>query len=339
VFHTLNELAKQGVDILFTPQKNPNISTQTQIESFYGEKIHPNLTIRFLPQNKLIQSFLLRLHILREGLRGSFIYCRKLGWMPYVNFISRGRNAVEIHKLSTKHVQAAQKAAHIVTISHPLKEHLISENIDPNKITVIGSGFSSNFSPLQQSTDDDRHRLVYFGKLTADKGVDLIIQALQYVDCEALIIGGEYDTSIDRNRKRLNDLVNQLGVSERVQFTGFVTQKEIPSKLRRGDIGVIPTSPQDTQGICNSPLKLFEYLALGLPCIATDMPAFTSIQNRGKAIKYFQAGNPEALAEKVKEIDQVPDCYDLMSDAAIDTSKEYTWAERAKKIITLISAS
>lgn len=341
VFHTLNELAKQGVHVEFTPQPNPSLAQQNQIENFYGETIHPNLRIRFLPKNKLLQSFRLRLNILSAGLGGAFIYSRKLGWMPYVNFFSRGHNAVEIHKFSNKQVEAARHAAHVVTISQPLKEHLITEGVDAKKITVIGSGFGASFCPLPKSTEEGTARLVYFGKLTEDKGVDLILQGLQHLppSVEALIIGGDYDTSKDSNRIRLDKLADQLGVSDRVNFTGFIMQQEIPCVLRRGDIGVIPTSPLGTQGICNSPLKLFEYLALGLPCVATDMPAFTSIQNTRGAIKYFKAGCPNALAQKLKEISQDDGCYERMSDAAIDASKEYTWAERAKKIITLISGS
>jgi glycosyltransferase involved in cell wall biosynthesis len=339
VFHTVNELAKQGAQVLFTPKRNGNITRNDQIESFYGEKIHPNLTIRFLPPNKRLRSLALRFNILTEGLRGSFIYCRKLGWMRYVNFLSRRRNAVEIHKLSSKHVKAARNAAQVVTISHPLKEHLQSEGIDPKKITVIGSGFSSLFFPLEKQTNAEKPRIIYFGKLTEDKGVELIIQALQYVDCEALIIGGDLNAYEDHNRKRLETIAKQIGVNDRIHFTGFLKQQDVAKMVRRGDIGIVPTLPNGTQGICNSPLKLFEYLALGLPCVATDMPAFTSIQCDGKAIKYFKAECPKALSEKVKEITQEEGCYNFMSEAAIEVSKEFTWPKRAKRVISLITNS
>ena len=69
-----------------------------------------------------------------------------------------------------------------------------------------------------------------------------------------------------------------------------------------------------------SPLKLFEYLALGLPVIATDLPSVREIVAHDREAILFQDGSEAALAHSINELIADPRRIADMSQRALDAS-------------------
>ena len=83
-------------------------------------------------------------------------------------------------------------------------------------------------------------------------------------------------------------------------------------------------------------MKLFEYLAVGRPIVASDLLSTREIFTDGETARLFEAGNPAALAAQVRAVLADPGAADRMGHAAFDAAATYTWARRAERIERLL---
>jgi glycosyltransferase involved in cell wall biosynthesis len=81
-----------------------------------------------------------------------------------------------------------------------------------------------------------------------------------------------------------------------------------------------------------SPLKLFEYLWLRRPIIASDLPAFREVLEDGQSARLFEPGDHTALAEALMEVASNPDLADRLVEGAAARAPEFTWEKRALRL-------
>jgi glycosyltransferase involved in cell wall biosynthesis len=133
--------------------------------------------------------------------------------------------------------------------------------------------------------------VVYLGLLTDYQGTPLLLEAARIlkqrrVDAHFLIMGFP-------NVARYRGMAADLGVADRVTFTGKVIYEEAPAHLALGDVAVAPKLSA-TEG-CG---KILNYMAMALPTVAFDMPV--SREYLGTLGVYAgQAGDPAALADAI----------------------------------------
>jgi glycosyltransferase involved in cell wall biosynthesis len=107
--------------------------------------------------------------------------------------------------------------------------------------------------------------IIFVGVLTEYQGVDLLLEAVPYVvqkvpESKFLIVGYPNE---EHYRQRARD----LGVQSWVYFTGKISYEDVPRYLSLADIAV---SPKLSSTEAN--LKLFTYMAMGLPTVVFDTP-------------------------------------------------------------------
>jgi glycosyltransferase involved in cell wall biosynthesis len=133
--------------------------------------------------------------------------------------------------------------------------------------------------------------VAYLGLLTDYQGTPLLIQMAQILkqrgtDVHFLVMGFP-------DVLRYRQMAADLGVADRVTFTGKVAYEEAPAHLALGDVAVAPKL-SDTEG-CG---KILNYMAMGLPTVAFDMPV--SREYMGALGVYAgRTGDPVALADAV----------------------------------------
>ncbi|WP_284010717.1 glycosyltransferase family 4 protein [Haloarcula pelagica] len=166
--------------------------------------------------------------------------------------------------------------------------------VAPNAVDV------TRFDPNRGSGDDGR-TIVYTGIFGHAQDLEACVRAMALLDHDATLkLVGDGDT-----RPRLERLVAELGVEDRVEIHGPVERDAVPELLASAAIGVAPL--KDTPGLRYAvPLKTYEYMASGLPVVGTDMGAF------GDLIEASEGGlavenSPEALAAAFDELLADPD--------------------------------
>ena len=121
-------------------------------------------------------------------------------------------------------------------------------------------------------------RLLYIGRLSADRGIltyiDLLRQARQAGLPARLILAGVFTPPAEEGRLR----ASMAGVEDAVDIIGWLPYDQIPALLQSCDIGLCILSPEERY-IKALPVKLFEYMACGLPVIASNFPAIAGIVN------------------------------------------------------------
>ncbi|MHB9028914.1 MAG: glycosyltransferase [Candidatus Latescibacterota bacterium] len=176
-----------------------------------------------------------------------------------------------------------------------------------------------------ESGERDPHAIVYFGALREEHGPGLILEALpailiEFPDASAVFAGG------GELQERLERRAAELGVSERVRFTGFIaSDREIYRILKRCGLALATYPPDDNsyKRYCD-PGKVKIYLACGLPVLITDVPAVArkiAERNAGRIVEH----SPESLAGTIIDTFRRPGEHARMREQAQALADEYTW--------------
>ena len=123
-----------------------------------------------------------------------------------------------------------------------------------------------------------------------------------------------------------------------VIFTGFIPKTDLPLAQAASDFLLMPyeksiagSSGGNSAAIC-SPMKLFEYLAVGRPILASDLPVFHEILDENSAI-FCEPENVESWKSGLQFLLDHPENAQALGQAARDKSYQYTWQKRAACII------
>ncbi|MBT2496347.1 glycosyltransferase [Microbacterium sp. ISL-59] len=157
----------------------------------------------------------------------------------------------------------------------------------------------------------DANRIVFVGRLTAEKQVEVILKAMTKLD-PAL------DTTFDivgggDQRKQLEHLAAQLGLADRVTFHGRTTDEELRALLSRASLFVI-ASIAELQSIAT-----MEAMASALPIVAADAVALPHLVHDGENGYLFEPGNVDELAARLTDVlTAEPAEYERMQRASLD---------------------
>ena len=143
----------------------------------------------------------------------------------------------------------------------------------------------------------DKRVVVFLGVLTPYQGVDVLIEAVPRVldvvpDAHFLIMGYP-------NEARYRRIVSQRGLDRYVTFPGRIPYEDAAKWLNLGAVAVsAKTSLTESNG------KLLNYMACGLPVVATDTPVNRELL--GEAGIYAAVDDPTALAARLSELLRAP---------------------------------
>ena len=134
-------------------------------------------------------------------------------------------------------------------------------------------------------------------------------------------------------RREIEQMADNLGVSDRVTVTGIIGRDEVGGYVSAFDIALIPGVTEYA-----SPLKLFEYLALGRAIVAPDMPNIREILTDGENAVLFDPADTGAFASAILRISNDPQLRHRISANARSTiaAQGLTWDRNAERIVDLV---
>ena len=174
--------------------------------------------------------------------------------------------------------------------------------------------------------------LTYCGSLSKSKGIDLIINSAKYINnVEFLIIGG-LKVDVDHYKKIAND----IGVKN-INFIGQVNYSDVPNLLNKSDILLLPSSAKNIKSRnYTSAMKLFEYMSIGKPIIASNIPSNTEILENNLNCLLFEPDNPKSMVEKINTLINDKELNKKITKNSSKLAIKYSWTERSKKMIKRI---
>lgn len=175
--------------------------------------------------------------------------------------------------------------------------------------------------------------MVYAGHLYPWKGVGTLLDALPLLPgVQATVVGGHPK---EPDLERLQDRAAQLGVGDRVRFTGLVEPPCVAALLGEADVLVLPNVQTTISAAYTSPLKLFEYMAAGRPIVASDLPALREVVDEESAV-LVEPGRPDALAAGIARLLDDRGLGHRLAARARLLVEEYSWAKRAERLERLM---
>ena len=185
--------------------------------------------------------------------------------------------------------------------------------------------FSKNSIPFDlKSICDSKKAIVgYYGAISPWLDYDLIHDfAKKHPDIGVVLIGVDYGDSL----KRLDNKINN------VYYLGAKKQKELPIYAVHFDCGIIPFLPGKI-AMSTSPIKLFEYMALGLPTVCTkDLN-----ECRGFEYVYVAKNEVEFENDILRAITESGS--DVVKKKLLEQASQNTWFIRAEDILKEIQFS
>ena len=198
---------------------------------------------------------------------------------------------------------------------------------------VVPDGVDLQFAEaaLLRERPDGPARLLYLGSLHPWKGVSSLISALARIpDAYLQIAGGPVERIAE-----LQAQARTLEVASRVEFLGHVMPVNRFKVIAQADICLLPLSDTSIGSRYTSPLKLFEYMALGKPIVSADVPAIRSVLTSGVSALLVPPGDVDALAAAVRKLMGQPAMAAQLGGQARQLAQQYSWQARAAKLLQL----
>jgi len=209
-----------------------------------------------------------------------------------------------------------------------LAKMLIKAGFKEDKIIVLPNFITSANSSSIDKKENEKY-LLYFGRLSAEKGINVLLETMKNLPNINLKIAGTGPEEVNcLNTIKKYDLKN-------VALLGYQTADHLLSLISNAYAVVVPS-------ICyeNCPLSILESLALGKPIIASDIGGIPElITNNGNGL-LVKANNPEALATAIKKLWLDDHLCLSLSKQALNTSASYspnTYFDQLNKLYQKVS--
>jgi glycosyltransferase involved in cell wall biosynthesis len=170
----------------------------------------------------------------------------------------------------------------------------------PERIDVVRNGPELDRYPLDEPDDALREGaeevVCYAGVVGRLDGVDLLVRAVdelvssRHEKLLCLVVGG------GDGLLHAQALASELGIADRVRFTGTLPFEELLARVAVADVCVEP-APSNPYNDRSTMIKLLEYMASGKPVVAFDLPEHRV--TGGDAVRYARPNDHSALAEAV----------------------------------------
>ena len=172
--------------------------------------------------------------------------------------------------------------------------------------------------------------LMYVGRVERLKGIEILIQAVAGMeeedDVTLLVIGGD---EIDTERQRLGEVVDRLGITERVRFLPSVKQDQLPEYYSAADVCVFP-SYYESFG-----LAALEAMSCGTPVVASRVGGLPSIVKEGETGYLIPSRCPSAFIQRIEILITNDHLRTIMGRAARERALELGWGVAVDRLLSV----
>jgi len=207
-----------------------------------------------------------------------------------------------------------------------------------NKILIASEHFINlNTFSIKKEINQRNAFIGYIGRLSKEKGVLNYLQAIlillkQYREDQQkqsndlrFFVGGD-----GQLRKNVEEYLNMEGMSERLQFIGWIPHEELPKYFNQLKLIIIPSY---TEGLPNI---MLEAMACGTPVLATIVGAIPDVIKDGETGFILEDNSPETIAKGIIRVLNHPNLEQIAANARALVEQEYTFeaaVERWRKIL------
>ncbi len=185
----------------------------------------------------------------------------------------------------------------------------------------------ANTVPWQERED----RVCHVGSLAESRGVLEIIEALSISKVPLDLCGDFRPHTLEQKAKALD------GWSY-VAYHGFVSREEVAKVLKKVKIGLVTLHPTPSY-LEALPVKMFEYMAAGIPVIASDFPLYRELLAAYPCALFVDPLDPQAIAEATTELLDNQKAAEKMGEVGKEAAMStFNWTHEEQKLLQLYRA-
>jgi glycosyltransferase involved in cell wall biosynthesis len=172
----------------------------------------------------------------------------------------------------------------------------------------------------------DWHRIIYVGQVSRQRGMDVLLKAMSLVACRIpaahlLIVGPA--RSVDGDW--LQCTIEEMGLGEAVDYRGPQPSETVWRLMEESAVGVYPFHNPELDYV--SPVKVFEYLAMGTPVVASRLTGVKEIIVDGQNGLLVNPGSAQSMADALISLWETPGLLNELRRRARASVARYDWRE------------
>ncbi|WP_172371603.1 glycosyltransferase family 4 protein [Sporosarcina jiandibaonis] len=240
-------------------------------------------------------------------------------WIPKYtnNMISKIIEAYENY--------ASKKFDVIITATPFIRDRFL--NIDCNAVDINNYPLLEELKVLDIQWSEKENAVCYVGGIAFIRGIKEMVKSLEMKSNISLLLAGKFFSPKEK------EAVMKLNGWKKVKELGFLDREGVKDTYRKSKAGIVTLQPTINY-IDALPVKMFEYMAAGIPVIASNFPLWKDILNKNKCGLIVDPMNPKEIAEAISWVLENPIEAEQMGQngrKAVET--EYNWEKESEKLI------
>ena len=263
----------------------------------------------------------------------------------FVSKFKEGEGGIYYRLLLWQERLSAAYCSRVITVHHPVKDGiLLKHGLAPESVEVIANFADDELFALRKSicTDckirsfcaDCKIRCIFHGTILERAGLRMLMTAvaqLRHKDRISVKIIGEGDFS-----QGLKDMIQSLNLGDVVNFDNrSYPVHSIPERIADCNVGLVPLEVSSATNYA-LPLKLLEYISLGLPIVTVRNDAISYYLNEEDCI-FFEWNDPHSLSRALDRIAENPEALLQYRERSMALRERLSWSGEKKKYVALLS--
>ncbi len=372
VVNTCVSLASAGTDVNLVVEECDS-QNASELASFYGLEWPKNMFITTSPKRSITHA--VRTAIRTNSSSSTILFCRNLRTARMLLPLSKRTGTplvYEAHKiafmvvsdearlagLSARQVprkvlrtfraesDVLRRARGVVCTSEAVaalartlfgreRDVIVARNGGPEPVRLAADGEPGS---APEENGHGRLRIVYVGGLGGWKGTDTLFRAMRLLEELQLVVVGRGVAAEDAGA---SDPLRTHPLPEgSLSVTGYLPPGDVMPFLTSQKFAAaaitLPAQHSAEPLFFTCPLKLFQYLAAGIPVVASDVPALREILRHRENAYLVKPDDPEALAEGIKTVAFDSKLALTLTSNGYETAGRHTWRRRAGKLASFL---
>jgi len=232
-----------------------------------------------------------------------------------------------LYRLQVRFEQSAIRFADwCFAVSKAIRARYGERGANIDRITVLPNcsvEYFDRHQPKRPTEHDDEFRLITHGLVEHRYGHETVVRAIALLANELPDL--RYDiTGSGEYEPKVRELVKQLGLEDRIRFSGYLETPQLLSMLDEADVGVITMHRSPYSELIDT-IKMYEYIALKKPVIASRLRTITDNFD-DSCIRLIEPGDATALAACIRELHDDPALRERLANEAHRRYQSLKWS-------------
>lgn len=232
-----------------------------------------------------------------------------------------------------------RRADLIVAVSSNLRDELVEfSGVAPDRILVVPNGINTEICDIPRRESEYGRRTVGFvGAVVEWQHLDRLISAIAAINASAASYDQEVDLEIIGDGPELSALrsyTSSLNLDHRVRFLGRMSHSDALMRMTSWDVGYAGHEKSSSSSMYHSPLKVYEYAALGISILCTQSADAEMLEASGSMVHFIGAGET-ALEETAREALDKRLAMDefAIAQSRVSVAKHHGWEQRVELVM------